>query len=449
MCKKTVALLIALCFSVTAFCSCGNNHVTSHTMNDSELCTTAKAEILEKYKDAFDEKSASLVSADFLDWIQSSFGNDSIINLHSALADGTFTAETWHEITGSTAAVLECFYTGMLDPESPNYRSNIRVIGNDDGETVIRITGDLSLADNWLIMPQYDSRGKGLEGVLSPETIGLLQSADITLINNEFCYSRRGTPLKNKMYTFRADTSRVSILNELGIDIVSLANNHAYDYGADAFTDTMQTLSEANIAYIGGGSNLDEAFKPFYFITGGRKIAFAAATKAEKYRLTPQATEDSSGVLLTYDPELYTKVIENAAAESDYCIAYVHWGLEGSHEIEEGLREMGAAFIDAGADIVVGAHAHLLQGIEFYNGKPIVFNLGNFLFNAKTMDSGILELSAGNDGIFNYRFIPCIQSGCYTETVSGDESRRILDFLASMSDGVAFDNNGYFREDNN
>ena len=160
MCKKTVALLIALCFSVTAFCSCGNNHVTSHTMTDSELCTTAKAEILEKYKDAFDEKSASLVSADFLDWIQSSFGNDSIINLHSALADGTFTAETWHEITGSTAAVLECFYTGMLDPESPNYRSDIRVIGNDDGETVIRITGDLSLADNWLIMPQYDSRVK-------------------------------------------------------------------------------------------------------------------------------------------------------------------------------------------------------------------------------------------------------------------------------------------------
>lgn len=151
-------------------------------------------------------------------------------------------------------------------------------------------------------------------------------------------------------------------------------------------------------------------------------------------------------MLRTYDPTKYLEVIAAAEAECDYNIAYVHWGLEGSHEIEDGLRTMGARFIDAGADIVIGAHAHLLQGVEYYNGKPIVYNLGNFLFNAKTMDSGILEITISENCDVFYKFIPCIQSGCYTKVVTGDEAERILNFMASMSNGVSFDQNGVFTE---
>lgn len=416
------------------------------TYNSKEQCETAKEEILNTYNNTFSGRTEKLMSAEFLNWIEQNFGTDSVMSLYSKLKDGTYTEEAWYDITGCTVRVLQCYYKGELDPDSPDYREDIRKIDSNGGDTVIRVTGDFSLADNWKIMPEYDQRGKGLEGVLSADTIKLLQSADITLVNNEFTYSTRGEPLANKYYTFRAHPDRVSIFNELGVDIVSLANNHAYDYGPDAFLDTMATLDDAGIAYIGGGKNLEEAKKPFYFIVNGRMIGFTAATKAEKYRLTPEATDTTPGVLRTYDPTNYLEVIAAAEAECDYNIAYVHWGLEGSHEIEDGLRTMGARLIDAGADIVIGAHAHLLQGVEYYNGKPIVYNLGNFLFNAKTMDSGILEITITENGDVFYKFIPCIQSGCYTEAVTGDEAERILNFMASMSNGVSFDQNGVFTE---
>lgn len=405
-----------------------------------------KDEILAEGPAVFGEFEGSLVNGDFLDWLGGTYGDDCLSRLYDSIANGRYTDAVWSEITGYTAKALECFYSGALDPDDPDYRENLKIIGDGGGErAVIRVTGDFSLADNWDIMPQYERRGEGLEGVLSAETIEVLRTADVTLVNNEFTYSRRGSPIKGKAYTFRADPRRVSLFGELGVDIVSLANNHAYDFGPDAFADTLDTLKSAGIAYIGGGADIAEASRPFYFIVGGRVIAFTAATRAEKYILTPEATDSSSGVLRTYDPEKYVAVIEEAAAHSDYCIAYVHWGREGSHEIEDGLREMGARFIDAGADIVVGAHAHLLQGIEYYAGRPIVFNLGNFLFNAKTMDTGILELSIG--GAPEYRFIPCVQSGCYTKIVTGDESARILRFMSSLSSGVSFGEDGVFCED--
>lgn len=449
MVKKIIAVITAVVAVTCVLWFSGGRHRTENnisTVTDSVPYDAVRTQILDEYKNIFNGRAAELMSVEFLDWMEANFGANSVVSLHSALEGGTYTEETWHDVTGNTIRVLECRYNGELDPKSPNYRSDIKVIGNDDDKTVIRVTGDFSLADNWMIMPEYDERRMGLEGILSADTIETLRSADITLVNNEFTYSTRGEPLPNKYYTFRAHPDRVSLFNKLGVDIVSLANNHAYDYGPDAFHDTMQTLSDAGIAYIGGGKNLDEAKKPYYFIVGGRMIGFTAATKAEKYRLTPEATDTTPGVLRTYDPTKYLEVIAAAEKECDYNISYVHWGLEGSHEIEDGLREIGAQFIDAGADIVIGAHAHLLQGIEYYKGKPIVFNLGNFLFNAKTMDSGILELTADKDGVFSYRFIPCVQSGCYTKIVTGDEGKRVIEFMRSMSSGVTFDENGVFTE---
>ncbi len=445
MLKKVLGLFCALCLLLT-LCCCGGQQKENNQVTDADLSDVARKEIVSVYSGAFSGRAADLMSEDFLLFIEKEFRADSILALHSALKGGTYNEETWYDVTGNTIRVLECYYKGELDPDSPNYRDNIKVIGNNDGKAVIRVTGDMSLADNWEIMPKLKSRGKGLLGVMSEDTVKALQTADITLVNNEFTYSKRGEPLADKTHTFRADPDNVSVFNELGVDIVSLANNHAYDYGPDAFSDTMDTLKGAKIPYIGGGADLKEAKKPFYFIVEGRMVGFSAATKAEKHRLTPEATDTTSGVLRTYDPSKYIEVLESVEKECDYNIAYVHWGKEGSHEIEDGLREMGAQFIDAGADIVIGAHAHLLQGIEYYNGKPIVFNLGNFLFNAKTMDSGILELTVDQNGL-GCRFIPCVQSGCFVKTVEGDEAARVLQFMNSLSSGVRFSSDGSFCEE--
>ena len=116
------------------------------------------------------------------------------------------------------------------------------------------------------------------------------------MINNEFPYSSRGIPTEGKQFTFRARPESASILEEMGVDIVSLANNHAYDYGEDAFLDTLDTLAGIGMPYVGAGRNLEEASKPVYFIAGDIKIAIVSATQIERLDNpdTKGATDDSA-----------------------------------------------------------------------------------------------------------------------------------------------------------
>ena len=436
--KLSVLKILCLSLSFIILVGCGPNK-TPLALDNRHIID----EILSE-KDSLLGVHEGLIEKDFLLWISAEFGEETLVKINSAIKDDSFKSESWYDITGNTALVLWDMYSGALDPESPNYRSDIKVIKSKGDSAIIRVVGDISFADNWKIAPALDERGKGIYGVLSEETVKLLRDADIFLANNEFTYSTRGEALKGKMYTFRAKPSRVQHMLDIGADIVSLANNHAYDFGEYAFADTLQTLKESNLPYIGGGENINEASKPFYFIVNGRKYGFSAATKAEKLILTPEATETSSGVMRTYNPEKYVGVISVAEEQCDYNIVYVHWGAEGSHQIEDGLYEMGGKYIDAGADIVIGAHAHILQGIEYYKGVPIVYNLGNFIFNSETIDTGILEIEIrGNEP--TYRFIPAIQKDCYTEIVSGDERERILKFMENLSVNVEFAEDGRFE----
>ncbi len=393
----------------------------------------------------FDDFSKKLINNDFLEWFSNEFGEEKL-NILKMQSYEEFNNEDWHRLSGNTAIVLSDMYSGALNPKSVNYRNDIRVIDSRSDDVTIRIVGDVSFADNWKIAPVIDSSNKGIYSVLSSETVNVLKTADIFLLNNEFTYSNRGAPLKGKMYTFRANPKRAKLLHDIGADIVSIANNHAYDFGPDAFADTLQTLREEKVPYIGGGENINEASKPYYFIINGRKFAFSAATRAEKNILTPAATETTSGVMRIYNPEQYIKTIQLAENECDYNIAYVHWGKEGFHDIEGGLYELGSRFIDSGADIVVGAHAHLLQGIQYYKDIPIVYNLGNFIFNDKNIDTGILEINISEDKIITYKFIPAIQKDCFTKIVNGDEKDRILKLMQDLSVDVNFDENGVFTK---
>ncbi len=443
--KKIIVMLLCISCIILAGCegkvpTGGNQETAIVKFDEDEAINTILANVSN-----FDKPSQQLINSEFLKWFSKEFGQKSLKNLEEKSAS-TVVNEDWHTLCGNTAFVLADMFSGALDPESENYRTDIKVIETDDEKTIIRIVGDVSFADDWVIAPKIDSRGKGIYGVLSEDTVETLKSADVFLLNNEFTYSTRGTPLSNKLYTFRANPDRAKLLHDIGADIVSLANNHAYDYGSVAFSDTLETLKQEKIPYIGGGENIQEAAKPYYFIINGRKYAFSAATKAEKYILTPVATETSSGVMRTYNPEQYIKTVEEAEAQSDYNIAYLHWGKEDSHYIEEGLYEMGCKFIDAGADIVVGAHAHILQGIQFYKNVPIVYNLGNFIFNAKDVDTGVLEIEISNDKTPTYKFIPAKQKDCYTQIVYGEEKVRILNFMAELSVNVNFDEDGVFTD---
>lgn len=375
---------------------------------------------------------------EFLSYIYNNYGEESLEVINDALQDSIYDEKIWHEITGMSLNVLNDYYHNTYDNAD-----NIKVI-DTKGNINLSFVGDISLADNWEIMPYYDSRGKGVYGIIGEEVVDIMKSSDITIANNEFTVSNMGNKLPNKLYTFRAKPERLSIYNEMGVDLVSIANNHAYDYGEEAFLDTLDSLKEYNIAYVGGGRDISEARKPYYFIAGGYKIAFIGATRAEKYILTPEATERRSGVFRAYDPTMLLETISEVKKKSDYVILLIHWGKEDSHELEEVQIKTSKMYIDAGADLLIGSHAHVLQGMEFYKDKLIAYNLGDFIFNRETKDTGILSISIANDGKINYNFIPCLQDNFKTTIPSENDKNRIIKDLQSYSINTIFNSDGTF-----
>lgn len=310
----------------------------------------------------------------------------------------------------------------------------------------LAFAGDINFDDTWSVMANLHSLGDDLEAVIDPAYLDAMRSADLFWINNEFTYSDRGAPLPGKAFTFRSKPENVAFLQEMGVDIAGLANNHIYDYGEEAFLDTLDTLDSAGIPYVGAGHDLTEASAPVYLTADGVTIAYVAASRAEKNIMTPEATADSPGILRCYDNTLFLEAIEEAAENADFVVALPHWGTEYSTELEEPQISGAKAYIDAGADAVIGAHTHCLQGITSYDGKPIVYSLGNFWFNEKTLYTmlyeirltGVKAFDADGNGIVTIenvetQILPGIQSDCTTRMADEAETQEILDYLDSIS----------------
>ena len=199
-----------------------------------------------------------------------------------------------------------------------------------EDEVVLAFAGDVSFAEGYANMESLKQRGGNIKNCFDEELLREMHAADIFLINNEFTYSDRGMPLENKEYTFRAKTESVNYLDELGVDIVSLANNHTYDYGEVSLLDTLKTLETAGVPYVGAGRNIEEAMKPVYFICNGIKIAFVAGTQIEQFDNpnTIGAGKNNAGVLRCWTEEYIYDIVREAKTQSDFVVAYMHWGTE-------------------------------------------------------------------------------------------------------------------------
>lgn len=345
-----------------------------------------------------------------------------------------------------TNTLLVSAATQDIVPDAPASEVQTEEPVDTSFDFTLCFAGDINLDENWGTTQYLSAQPNGIYDCISEELVRCMQEADIMCLNNEFSYSLRGKPLNGKAYTFRADPDRVEVLHQLGVDAVTLANNHVYDYGREAMLDTFTVLEDAGIPYFGAGDTLQRAMEPLYLEADGKTIALVAASRAEKYKMTPQATDTDPGILRCYDTELFLQVIQEAKAHTDFCIAFVHWGTEYSYELEQVQLDTGKAYLDAGADVVIGAHSHCLQGMEYYDGKPIIYSLGNYWFNGKTLDTMLLQLhfSGDDDGTqLSVQVIPAVQSGYRTTYAAAlDEQRRIYDFLESISVNVEISDEG-------
>ena len=341
--------------------------------------------------------------------------------------------------------VVEEVVEEIYDPVGKVYS----IIPASKEETTITFAGDVGFAEGYSTINVYRQQANGVEDCIAPDVLSRMRGSDIMMVNNEFPYSYRGSPTPNKTYTFRADPKDVQIMNDMGVDIVSLANNHAYDYGPDALIDTIDTLNEVQLPFVGAGKNIEEAMRPAYFHVNGHVISYVSATQIERYASpdTKEATEDSPGVLRTLDPAKTVKVILEAAANSDFTVVYVHWGSESTDLVEQSQRDLAKAYVDAGADLVIGDHSHCLQGIDYVSGVPVFYSLGNYWFNSKTLDTCLVTATLDDEcKISKLEFVPCIQSGSKVKNADSDNYDRILQYMRGISNYAQIDENGLVTE---
>lgn len=273
-------------------------------------------------------------------------------------------------------------------------------------EATLAFAGDVMFSGHYLTA--YDK--SGIPAIADEEMLSHMQEADLFILNEEFPFSLRGEPWPDKQFTFRTDPKYVKILEDLGVDIVSVANNHSLDYGREAFLDTLNTLSQTEIACAGGGYHITEASSPVIRTIGDQTFAIFAAT-----RVSPSydwyATDSHAGIFQTYDPTRLNTAIARAREAYDHVIVFVHWGIERNETPEEYQRTLARGYIDAGADLIVGCHPHVLQGFEYYEDVPIIYSLGNYLFDGRTEETLLVNAVFTKDAPPEIQLIPCKRSG--------------------------------------
>ena len=308
-------------------------------------------------------------------------------------------------------------------------------------KVTLAVTGDIYFPDN--LYEYYQN--EGLNGFLSQNIIDTMKKSDLYISDHEYVASDGGQKVDYQLYTFRAPLEREKLWIEMGTDVITLANNHTLDYGVSALQDTMNKLDELHISYVGAGNNLSEAIKPCIKEVNGKKIAIFGST-----RFVPQiswyATESNPGLLTSYESTPYygyiLEAISEAKKECDYVMIYVHFGIEKSHSAAQFQKDIAHGYIDAGADFVVGTHPHVLQGIEFYHDKPIVYSLGNFLFGNYHSDTVVLKATINEDNSTDISLLPCSSQSYKTTDIIGDEARKLFDFIESISFDVKIDDEG-------
>lgn len=305
--------------------------------------------------------------------------------------------------------------------------------------------GDVGLQEGYAVLESLKNRGGDISAAFDNNTLEVMKNADIFMVNNEFTYTTGGVPTEGKQYTFRTNPDNVRYLFDMGVDIVSLANNHVYDYGEVSLTDTLDTLEAVEMPYVGAGRNISEAIKPTYFIANDMRIAIVNATQIERSDNpdTKGATDNSPGTFRCWYDDKVCDVISEAAACSDYVVAYIHWGTELQVETDWAQDELAHKLSNAGADIIIGDHPHILQRMDYCDNVPIIYSLGNYWFNSKTIDTGLLEVTLYTDSKTpSLRFIPAIQCDSRVNIATEGEKNRILDYMRSISPNVLIDSDG-------
>ena len=277
------------------------------------------------------------------------------------------------------------------------------------------------------LRPQLDSNAAGMLAPIAP----VLSSADLAIVNLETAITERGTA-EPKTYTFRAPASAFTALTGAGIDIASMANNHGLDFGPVGFLDSVVAYRDARFPVIGIGGDDAAAYAPFTTTIRGQRIAVIGASHVIDSALMDEwiATDGHGGIASAYDTERLLQAVRDARPHADTLVVFLHWGTEKMTCPQERQTTLARQLVDAGADVIVGGHAHRVQGAGRLDAAFVAYGLGNFVWYAQpgaSSDTGVLVVTATGRDIDAYEWKPAVIRNGVPDPLEGDEATAALD----------------------
>jgi len=303
----------------------------------------------------------------------------------------------------------------------------------------------LALAGD-VMLGRLVNRAIALYGPAYPwgDLLPLLAQADLTVINLECVITRHTRPWRRtpKVFHFRADPIAIETLKLAGVDAVTLANNHVLDYEVEGLLEMLRLLDENNIAHAGAGANREQASQPAILTAGGWRIAVLAYTDNEPGWAARENAPGTNYAPVSMEPRNLAEIarsIQRARGEADLVIFSNHWGPNMRERPTKLFRDFAHAILDAGADVYLGHSAHIFQGIEIYQGKPLIYDAGDFVDDYAVdpvlrNDRALLFwLALDSKGMQTLDLIPCLIEACQVNRARGDELKAVAQRVQSLS----------------
>jgi poly-gamma-glutamate capsule biosynthesis protein CapA/YwtB (metallophosphatase superfamily) len=241
----------------------------------------------------------------------------------------------------------------------------------------------------------------------------VLRRADVAMVNLETTVTTRGQP-QHKHYVFRAPPSAFQALRAAGVDVVTMANNHGMDYGLIGLRDSLAAAAAARFPVVGIGRDAAQAYAPWVVSVGGQRVAILGATQVLEPGLRAAWTAGlhKPGLAATHDQRRLLAAVRQARRLADTVVVYLHWGEEGNPCPIGPQRQIADLLARAGADIVVGTHAHTLQGSGWLGRTYVAYGLGNFYwwnwFSASNRTTGVLTLTVTGRRVIHTAWTPAV-----------------------------------------
>jgi poly-gamma-glutamate synthesis protein (capsule biosynthesis protein) len=266
----------------------------------------------------------------------------------------------------------------------------------------------------------------------------VLRRADLAVVNLETAITERGTPAPQD-FTFRAPPAALTALKAAGVDVATMANNHGMDFGPVGMRDSMAAARSAKFPVVGVGRDAGEAYRAWVTTVKGQRIALIGATQVLDSNLAAAwtATDAKPGMASAYQEERLLAAVRAARASADTVIVDLHWGRELANCPIDRQRALAPKLVAAGADVVVGSHAHVLLGGGYLRGAYVHYGLGNFVFYSRggvTAQSGVLLLTLRGRAVTNSRWVPAVISGGIPIPLQGASADRAVASWQSLRD---------------